>query len=514
MRKISKNWIETSLGAVADINMGQSPKGQYTNTNNVGIPLIGGASDYEENKINASRYTSKPTKLCAAGDIVISIRATIGKLAVADQVYCLGRGVAGLTSYMEPRLLYYILTADRQKLEDAGVGSTFRQIDKKTLDNWPILLPPELEQKELVLKLDSLLAKTKKARENLKIALGLSEVYRQSILEYAFNGELTKDWRKSHKVKAAKFFKLRDLAVKFEYGTSSKSSAKGQVPVLRMGNIQEGKLNWEKLVYTSDANEISKYSLTAGDVLFNRTNSPDLVGKTAVYNGEREAIFAGYLIRIRCSDRLLPSYLSYCLNSPQGKAYCRSVKNDGVSQSNINAQKLASFYFPVPSIDEQKEIVRQIDRAFNWISGLNDTLNNTGRLLSHLDKSVLTKGVEGNLISNFPNSSSAGDLLKRIALKRELKKSIPKVMDDQLENRPSMSKTPTEVLSETNEWLSSQDLFLKCGVTENATTEEIEPIYAELRTLDQEGRLLVEPVLDAEGRKLFDQIKLTLHAIR
>jgi hypothetical protein len=122
--------------------------------------------------------------------------------------------------------------------------------------------------------------------------------------------------------------------------------------VLRMGNIQGGQLDWTDLLYTSDPVEIRKYRLQPGDVLFNRTNSPELVGKTALFKTDRPAIFAGYLIRVRCSDRLVPAYLVYCLNSPAGRDYCWRVKTDGVSQSNITlfeedvAHELMSCYAP------------------------------------------------------------------------------------------------------------------------------------------------------------------------
>ena len=83
-----------------------------------------------------------------------------------------------------------------------------------------------------------------------------------------------------------------------EYGTAMKSAPSGDVPVLRMGNIQDGKLDWSDLVYTSSPKEIDRYLLKDGDVLFNRTNSPELVGKTAIYTDSRPAIFAGYIIRV------------------------------------------------------------------------------------------------------------------------------------------------------------------------------------------------------------------------
>ena len=90
-----------------------------------------------------------------------------------------------------------------------------------------------------------------------------------------------------------------------EYGTAAKSSTQGEVPLVRMGNIRNGRIDWSNLVYTSDKEEISQYSLESGDVLFNRTNSPELVGKTAIYQGERSALYAGYLVRVNQIDEIV-----------------------------------------------------------------------------------------------------------------------------------------------------------------------------------------------------------------
>ncbi len=84
--------------------------------------------------------------------------------------------------------------------------------------------------------------------------------------------------------------KLGLMTLGVEYGTSAKSLKEGEKPVLRMGNIQNAKFEWDDLVYTSNQEEIAKYTLLKNDVLFNRTNSPELVGKTAIYKDERAFI--------------------------------------------------------------------------------------------------------------------------------------------------------------------------------------------------------------------------------
>ena len=100
-----------------------------------------------------------------------------------------------------------------------------------------------------------------------------------------------------------------------EYGTAAKSAETGAVPVIRMGNLQRGRIDWDNLAFTSDPDEIEQYSLKSGDVLFNRTNSPELVGKTSIYKGERPALFAGYLVRVNQIEEIGSGpYLTYFLN--------------------------------------------------------------------------------------------------------------------------------------------------------------------------------------------------------
>ena len=119
--------------------------------------------------------------------------------------------------------------------------------------------------------------------------------------------------------------KLGWMTCGVEYGTATKSTKTGRIPVLRMGNIQNTKFDWADLVYTSDENEIVEYMLHDGDVLFNRTNSPELVGKTAIYKGERPAVFAGYLIRVNHILTMVNGqYLNLFLNSHTARQYGNS----------------------------------------------------------------------------------------------------------------------------------------------------------------------------------------------
>jgi len=218
------------------------------------------------------------------------------------------------------------------------------------------------------------------------------------VLAAAVEGRLTEEWREERGIEFQEAMtSLGDTGSTFAYGSSAKSSSSGTTPVLRMGNIQNGKLEWSDLVYTSDSAEIDKYQLLPGDVLFNRTNSPELVGKTAVYHGERPAIYAGYLIRVRCGPMLLPEYLGYCLNSPAGRDYSWRVKSDGVSQSNINAKKLAAFEFWCPSVEEQQEIVARVEALLGCAEQIEARYATAAAQVERLAPGLLARAFRGEL---------------------------------------------------------------------------------------------------------------------
>ena len=221
--------------------------------------------------------------------------------------------------------------------------------------------------------------------------------------------------------------KLGHMTCGVGYGTSAKSQASGKVPVLRMGNIQNSKFDWSDLVYTSDSVEISQYILNQGDVLFNRTNSPELVGKTAIYKGEQPAIFAGYLIRVnQISSIVKDQYLNSFLNSHTAKQHGNTVKTDGVNQSNINGEKLSNYPFPYCSLLEQSEIVRILEEKLSIIDNTVDELNTKLKNSEALRQSILKKAFSGKLVAQDPNDEPASVLLERIKAEKINKKKKEK----------------------------------------------------------------------------------------
>ena len=214
--------------------------------------------------------------------------------------------------------------------------------------------------------------------------------------------------------------KLEDIAYDLMYGTSEKSSHLGKIPVLRMGNInREGGLDWKDLVYSNDEEDIEKFNLLHNDLLFNRTNSSEWVGKTAIYKGERPAIYAGYIIRLR-TIFVNADYINFVMNSQYHRNWCNDVKTDAVNQSNINAQKLSVFRVPLPPIEEQKRIVKEIKRWLSLIKVIKSGKEKLQESIKQTKSKVLDLAIHGKLVPQDPNEEPAIELLKRINPKAEI----------------------------------------------------------------------------------------------
>lgn len=159
-----------SLADVADIIMGQAPPGDSYNTDGNGLPLIAGASDFKNGRLAPSRFTTQATKKSEPGDIVLSIRASIGDAVWSDGEYCLGRGVAALRarlSVVDPGYLWHWLASSADALRAKGRGATFLQVNRNDIGEMPVLLPALGEQRRIAAILDQADAIRTKRRQVL-----------------------------------------------------------------------------------------------------------------------------------------------------------------------------------------------------------------------------------------------------------------------------------------------------------------------------------------------------------
>ena len=399
---MKKGWQTKTLGEICSfLNRGISPR--YLDRGGICVLNQKCIRDHRVSYEPSRRHDARAKKvgserLIQAGDVLVNSTGTgtLGRVAqlreappeptTVDSHVTIIRPTPGK---FYPEFFGYMLVVIEDAIKEAGEGCGGQtELARSVLaERFSVHYPESLlEQQRIVGILDEAfegLATAKaNAEKNLHNARALFESHLQSVL-------LSRKW---------KWKTLGDLCDGVEYGSSAKSKKAGKVPVLRMGNIQDGQLDWANLVYTDDKYEIKKYLLKHNDVLFNRTNSPELVGKTAIYKSEMPAIFAGYLIRIHRKEDLLDGdYLNYFLNSQIALDYGKTVVISSVNQANINGAKLKGYPIPAPSILEQRIIVKKLDGLQEETQRLAALYQQKLAALEALKKSLLHQAFTGQL---------------------------------------------------------------------------------------------------------------------
>lgn len=418
--KLPENWCWTKLGEISEIIMGQSPSGAETTDNSSYMPLVGGAADMGDMYPKATRFTKVPTKVSKRDDLILCIRATLGRPVFSDGEYCLGRGVAGIRPWYGCKEFYkYFFLNFEQYLYDNATGSTFAQVTGAILQNMPLPLPPLTEQQRIVDRIESLFAKLDEAKEKVQEVVDGYEARKAAILHKAFTGELTAVWREQHSIAVNyRDTSLGDVIEEFKYGTSLKSTYEySDIPVLRIPNIGDETIDYEDVKFLPAECLPNVDLLSNGDILTIRSNgSRDLVGKSALIESINSPVtFASFLIRIRpCTKIILPEFLVKYLNSRdiRDQMFAKAKSSSGIH--NINTKELSSLQIKVPEIKEQQEIVRILDDIFIKEQQIKEAAEAVLDQIDPMKKSILARAFRGELGTNDPNDEPAVELLKRI----------------------------------------------------------------------------------------------------
>lgn len=192
-------WIQTSLGELCVITMGQSPPSNTYNTEKNGLPFFQGKAEFSDLYPVPHKWCSKPQKIADENDILISVRAPVGDVNVANQHCCIGRGLAAIKYDTCPKFIFYFLNHSKNELDKLSTGTTFKAISKQTILNYSLFIPSLNEQNEIVSKIEELFSEIDNGIESLKKAREQLKTYRQAVLKHAFEGKLTWEWREQQR---------------------------------------------------------------------------------------------------------------------------------------------------------------------------------------------------------------------------------------------------------------------------------------------------------------------------
>ena len=259
------------------------------------------------------------------------------------------------------------------------------------LGNANIPLPPVPEQRRIVSRIEACMERVdeiERLRDRVKREAAGIELacFHDSLVD----GIESKGWP---------VLTLGDVAKSFRYGTSAKAHSEAEgLPVLRMGNLQRGYLDFTALKYVNlPATEMARYKLNVGDILINRTNSLELVGKAATFGVEDgEWLYASYLVRVEVDrKRVIPDFVTSVINSTLGRDYVLRTARRAIGMVNLNAKEMAKFPIPVPSLDEQQQVVARLIGARRLAEELRASI--TGPEIGFLRSSILQRAFAGEL---------------------------------------------------------------------------------------------------------------------
>ena len=296
-------------------------------------------------------------KIVPEYSIMVGTRVGVGKVAINSVPMSTSQDVVSLINIDSERwdkeyLCKLILSRNNYLLSQAR-GATIKGIKIDILAELIIPDVPLSEQRRIAATLDKVSDLISKRRQQLD---KLDELVKARFVEM-FGDPATnpKGWDKGT---------IRDVVTEVKYGTSKPAVEGGTYKYLRMGNITyDGHLDLTDLKYIDvPESELDKCTVKKGDVLFNRTNSKELVGKTCVYNLDETMVIAGYIIRVRVNNRVLPEYLSAVLNSSYGKKTLAEMCKAIVGQANINAQELQNIQILIPPLELQYKFLKVIQK--------------------------------------------------------------------------------------------------------------------------------------------------------
>ncbi|TAH18692.1 MAG: hypothetical protein EAZ08_10920 [Cytophagales bacterium] len=513
MMNIPKHWIITTIGEVCT-----KPQYGWTSKSTVkGEFAYVRITDIKNNKIDWQTVpfaTDLPSDiqsfLIEKNDILIARSGSVGLSVLVCEVPKKSFFASYLIRFkpiiVNPKYVNYFLKSEMfwEAIVENVSGNSIPNINATKLANIAIPLPPLSEQNAIVEKLDLIFTDLETARKKLaKIPKYLAK-FRQAVLQRAVSGELTEEWREKNKIKLSEKINLAQIsdALSFQDGFSSgKWNEKGKGYMhIRPFNIKDDKFNFDA-VKSVDIDNNNLPFIKEGDIIFNNTNSLELVGKSALWNfKDKSATLSNHMTIIRVKDNTVikNNYFIILLQSLFQSGYFKSVAKTYVNQANISNDILLAINVIIPSITEQTEIVCQVELLLAIADKVQANYETAIDNFNKLEKSILRQAFSGELVAAAPQTESLESLLEKIReekekLEREKKeylKSNSKQRTDMKNKIKNVSKLDiAEVLKQENNPMSATEIWEASKYKGN-----IDAFYADLKNKNADKTITWELV--------------------
>ncbi len=411
---MKSKWSIKRLSEVAEIQMGQSPKGSSYNISGEGVPLINGPVEFGEtpfSRTKRTKFTTEPTKMCRAGDLILCVRgSTTGRMNIAGYDSCIGRGVASIRSEKYQDWINFFIYVNRETIYRLGSGATFPNVSGSMLAKLEIPIPPESEQKRIVAILDEAFEGIDRAIANTEKNLANS----RELFESYLNAIFTQKGDRWGDIKS-QFVPLSTLlSEQPRNGWSPPAifqTGEG-IPVLTLSAVTGFNYDGSRVKLTSaPTKEKAHYWLKEGELLITRSNTPELVGHVAIYDGNpQQAICCDLIMKMTLdSTKADTKFIYYYLRSLAARKYFMSnATGASATMPKINKQVVQNAPIPVFCLAEQKFIVTKLDEIASETQRLETIYRKKIAALNELKQSILQKAFTGELTADTRKTAQEG----------------------------------------------------------------------------------------------------------
>jgi len=399
--KLPAYWGVEKLSEIAEIIPGNSPPSSTYNEDREGLPFFQGNSEFGHFHPVADTWCSDPRKEAEEHDILMSIRAPVGDLNIADRNCCIGRGLAALRPKQLNGLYLFYNLAERQIwLSRLATGSTFKSVTKSDLQLLDVPVPPLEEQRKIasvLYNVDQAIQKTEEAIEQGEqtkkgvIQENIIDQITQSQSPTAL-GEVPENWDKVRLAEVAN--EEEDSLVDGPFGSSLKAEEfveDGFARIIQLQNVKEGWYSDSNIRYVDEETylDLERHSAKPGDLFIAKMASP--VARACILPDEYEHYMLGCadVVKLIPSSEFIDKFVMYCLNSyPVWKQAAAHIRGSGRLRVNLN--QLKGVEIPKPPIKEQKEIVSAVDGISEYIESHKDEKQRLQRLKQGLMQDLLS----------------------------------------------------------------------------------------------------------------------------
>lgn len=381
----------------------------------------------EAKKIKTAQAPSRASRKLHTGDTVFSlVRPYLKNIAyidvqLSDCIASTGFFVCTPNAALNDKYLYRLMVSSYvvDGLNKHMKGDNSPSIRKDDIENYPFPLPPLSEQQRIVERIEELFAKLDEAKERLQEVAESFAVRKAALLHKAFTGELTKQWRRENGVSDESWEekKFDDCIEKMQNGLSKRKGDEGNnIGVLRLANLGEDDLVLDDLRYILlTEKEEKNYLLSKDDVIMIRVNgSKDNVARQIVINTDEKLAFCDHIIRIKYNPNIVARYVMYFSKTNAYRKYVEDNMVSSAGQNTISRKGLASLVIPLPSIEEQHEIVRLIDDLLARERAAQQATEQALASIDLMKKSILARAFRGELGTNKASEASALELLRQV----------------------------------------------------------------------------------------------------